>query len=113
MGRIASRLGWVPLDSPQEEDEFAPAPEVHAYLRQRLLGFPVPLLQELHYNMISLGKGEGKGSMGKEGLSSGGLLLHAGKGAYVLRCCLLQSSASGACQTARPVPSATSASEYT
>eukprot|EP00887_Chlorella_sp_A99_P003984 scaffold11.g3984.t1 len=57
VGRIASRLGWVPLDHADVvDDELAPEPEVHSFLRKRLLGFPVEVLQELHYNMISLGK---------------------------------------------------------
>jgi len=59
VGRICSRLGWIPLDaaeSIEELDDYAPEPEVHAYLRSRLLGFDVETLYELHYQMITLGK---------------------------------------------------------
>jgi hypothetical protein len=59
VGRIAARLGWLPLDSAQtieDLDEYAPEPEVHAYLHSRLLGFGVETLYELHYQMITLGK---------------------------------------------------------
>jgi len=59
VGRICSRLGWIPLDaaeSIEELDDYAPEPEVHAYLRSRLLGFDIETLYELHYQMITLGK---------------------------------------------------------
>ena len=59
VGRICSRLGWIPLDSDdsiEDLDDYAPEPEVHAYLRSRLLGFDIETLYELHYQMITLGK---------------------------------------------------------
>ncbi|KAH7615570.1 hypothetical protein Ndes2526B_g09681 [Nannochloris sp. 'desiccata'] len=59
VGRICSRLGWIPLDaaeSIEDLDDYAPEPEVHAYLRSRLLGFDAETLYELHYQMITLGK---------------------------------------------------------
>lgn len=59
VGRICSRLGWIPLDAAEaieDLDDYAPEPEVHAYLRSRLLGFDIETLYELHYQMITLGK---------------------------------------------------------
>lgn len=59
VGRISARLGWIPLESSQaieDMDDYAPEPEVHAYLRSRLLGFDIETLYELHYQMITLGK---------------------------------------------------------
>ncbi|KAL4855186.1 hypothetical protein ACK3TF_004177 [Chlorella vulgaris] len=59
VGRICARLGWIPLDAEQaveDLDDYAPEPEVHAYLHSRLLGFDVETLYELHYQMITLGK---------------------------------------------------------
>lgn len=40
----------------EDLDSYAPEPEVHAYLRSRLVGFDVGTLYELHYQMITLGK---------------------------------------------------------
>ncbi|KFM26259.1 Transcriptional activator DEMETER [Auxenochlorella protothecoides] len=59
VGRIAARLGWIPLDSEdavEALDDYAPEPEVHKYLHSRLVGFDVETLYELHYQMITLGK---------------------------------------------------------
>ena len=59
VGRICARIGWIPLDAQEaveELDDYAPEPEVHMYLRSRLLGFNLETLYELHYQMITLGK---------------------------------------------------------
>ncbi len=40
----------------QELDDYAPEPEVHKYLHSRLMHFDVPMLYEMHYNSITLGK---------------------------------------------------------
>lgn len=40
----------------EDLDDYAPEPEVHAFLRSRLLKFPTDTLYELHYQMITLGK---------------------------------------------------------
>lgn len=53
------RLGWIPLEAGhaiEDLDDYAPEPEVHAFLRSRLLNFPTDTLYELHYQMITLGK---------------------------------------------------------
>ncbi|KAL0042280.1 hypothetical protein WJX77_008246 [Trebouxia sp. C0004] len=58
VGRICSRLGWIPLDSELgiEADQYAPETEVHKYLHSRLASFDIATLYELHYQMITLGK---------------------------------------------------------
>jgi endonuclease III len=59
VGRIAARLGWLPLDASQaieDLDDYAPEQEVHKYLKSRLLGFGFTTLYEMHYQMITLGK---------------------------------------------------------
>lgn len=59
VGRIAARLGWIPLDAEagvEDLDEYAPEPEVHRFLRERLGEFGVAQLYELHYQLITLGK---------------------------------------------------------
>lgn len=52
-------MGWIPLEAGhaiEDLDDYAPEPEVHAFLRSRLLNFPIDTLYELHYQMITLGK---------------------------------------------------------
>eukprot|EP01026_Neomeris_dumetosa_P024229 TRINITY_DN2023_c0_g2_i2.p1 TRINITY_DN2023_c0_g2~~TRINITY_DN2023_c0_g2_i2.p1 ORF type:complete len:479 (-),score=71.01 TRINITY_DN2023_c0_g2_i2:209-1645(-) len=59
VGRICTRIGWVPLQVEQEVDEvdmFAPEPQVHRYLYHRLMEFDWNTLYRLHYLMITMGK---------------------------------------------------------
>ncbi|KDD76021.1 hypothetical protein H632_c392p0, partial [Helicosporidium sp. ATCC 50920] len=59
VGRIAARLGWIPLDTEEAVenlDEYAPEPEVHTYLKKRFMEFNLEIIYEVHYQMITLGK---------------------------------------------------------
>eukprot|EP01023_Acetabularia_acetabulum_P036806 TRINITY_DN34799_c0_g1_i3.p1 TRINITY_DN34799_c0_g1~~TRINITY_DN34799_c0_g1_i3.p1 ORF type:complete len:548 (-),score=79.90 TRINITY_DN34799_c0_g1_i3:246-1889(-) len=59
VGRICTRIGWVPLQVDQEGEQvdmFAPEPQVHRYLYHRLIEFDWDTLYKLHYLMITMGK---------------------------------------------------------
>ena len=44
------------LKKKKKKKQYAPEPEVHAFLRERLNTFDISILHELHYLMITLGK---------------------------------------------------------
>ncbi|EFJ48564.1 hypothetical protein VOLCADRAFT_90672 [Volvox carteri f. nagariensis] len=59
VARVFARLGWIPIEAEatlEQLDSYPQEPEVHKYLRSRLMHFDLETLYELHYQSITLGK---------------------------------------------------------